>query len=87
MRLDKHPHRLDIERPIQFCTITALKHRHPNAVAGFEHVVVIDPGRSEIGQARFGQHVQRQVAKVTVVSLKQGELGHAQVYGVSGRQA
>jgi hypothetical protein len=24
---------------------------------------------------------------VTVVSLKQGELGHAQVYGVSGRQA
>jgi hypothetical protein len=33
------------------------------------------------------QHIQCQVAKVAVVSLEQGELGHAQVYGVSGGQA
>ncbi len=84
---DKSAHRFNIERPVQLSPVASPQHRDAHAIARFERFVVIDPHRGELWKTRLRQHIQCQVAKVAVVSLEQGELGHAQVYGVSGGQA
>jgi hypothetical protein len=84
---EKSAHRRGVERPVQFRAVAPPQYRYAKAIPRFERIVIVDPRRGELRKTRLGQYLQRKIAKVAVVSLEQGEFGHAQVYGVSGRQA
>jgi len=86
-RARERSHGLDIERPVQLRAIATPQHRDSRPIPRLEHIVLIDPDGREVRKPRLCQDIQRKVAKMAIVALEQGELRHAQVYGVSGGQA
>jgi hypothetical protein len=69
-------HRSSVERPVQLHTADILpQDRHPGAEARFKGSVLIDKDAVEARKPRLGQHRQRQIAQVAIVSLVKDETG------------